>query len=336
MENEIKSGRNFKDTIENLQNGGKPLVFTVIVTFAIVIVACLAVFFASMQGAEKVMVPNVVGKDLKTALMEMQAKELYAKIQLKYADDVEKDQIIAQTPDAGAIVRAYRRVTLTVSKGFDADQVGDYTGKDIDDVLQELKSRTTGRSLLKVQEPVYQKDSSAKGTILAQTPEAGTVISDATNLQFIVSSGNTADLVKVPNITGMNIDQVYKAMQNNKIIFDFTSHVAFDNEKSNTIVSEENPGGEVPEYSRIKADFAFAQVTPDSKNINGIASPNVAEYPFPVKMILEATSREGETKSLVTFNHTGKSLTIPFNVERGTKLILRIKAGSTENTITIL
>ena len=73
-------GRRIRDGIrsqtEGLAYGGKPLFFTMILTFLVTVIACIAVFFASLQGEEKVMVPDVVGKSLTTALLEMQQKEL--------------------------------------------------------------------------------------------------------------------------------------------------------------------------------------------------------------------------------------------------------------------
>ncbi len=326
----------FSRQTQELQSSGRSFVFTVIVSFVIMVAAGIAVFFASVQGAEKVMVPEVVGKDLKTALLEMQEKELYAKIQLKYSDQAPTDTILAQDPDAGAIVKAYRRVTLTVSRGTAADQIEDYTGKNIDDVLPSVQLLSAGRSsLLKVATPVYQQDSSPRGTILAQSPEAGTVVTDAVTLQFIVSSGNQTAEVSVPNIVGKSIQQVYAAMQDSKVIFDFSSHIAYDNEKPGTITTEENPGGKVAEYSHIKAEFAFAQPSTDNPLLYGILTPAdlggaPAEYPFPVNMRLSATSREGETKTLVSFSHTGKNLSIPYAVEEGTVLTLHVLDGSAQ------
>ena len=126
---------NFKDQVSQIQNGGKSLVITVIVAFIIMILAFLAVFFLTVQGAEKVMVPNVVGKNLTNALLDLQSKELYGKIQLRYSDlPGDQGTILEQSPDAGAIVKAYRRVTLTVSRGVAIDELADYTGENIDDI----------------------------------------------------------------------------------------------------------------------------------------------------------------------------------------------------------
>src|SRR5574344_1208263 len=120
---------NYQDQMSNLKDGGKPLILTVVVTFLVMIIVCLAVFFSYVKGDEEVMVPNVVGKDLETALLEMQAKELYAKIQLKYSDvPGDEGTILNQNPHAGAIVKAYRRITLTVSSGAVIDIVENYIG----------------------------------------------------------------------------------------------------------------------------------------------------------------------------------------------------------------
>ena len=89
------------------------------------------------------------------------------------------------------------------------------------------------------------------------------------------------------------------------------------------------------EYSHIKAEFAFAQPSTDNPLLYGILTPAdlggaPAEYPFPVNMRLSATSREGETKTLVSFSHTGKNLSIPYAVEEGTVLTLHVLDGSAQ------
>ena len=45
----------------------------------------LAVFFVAILGAEQTMVPDVRGLELTEALLELQVKELYPRIQLRYS-----------------------------------------------------------------------------------------------------------------------------------------------------------------------------------------------------------------------------------------------------------
>ena len=74
---------NFHRFMESLQLNWKSLLLTSLLTIFIMGVAVVAVFFFIVQGEEQVMVPNVIGEQLEDALLELQAKELYPKIQLR-------------------------------------------------------------------------------------------------------------------------------------------------------------------------------------------------------------------------------------------------------------
>lgn len=317
---------NYQDQMSNLKDGGKPLILTVVVTFLVMIIVCLAVFFSSVKGAEEVMVPNVVGKDLETALLEMQAKELYAKIQLKYSDiPGDNGTILDQSPDAGAIVKAYRRVTLTVSRGAVANEVGDYVGQQYDEIKMKVQAQFTGqKQLIVIAEPVYKADVSPAGTILEQTPSPETQITDPVTVRLIVSSGPNYEQTKIPNIVGSSVDTVLKVMANNKITFDFTSHIAKDGEKEGTVVTEQKFTEEsVPNFQRVTADFAFPDKPKDGL-IYGLFTKTLAEYPYAISVRLDATDSEGVTTTLVSFEHPGKNLTIPYAVTSGTVLTLYV------------
>ena len=191
----------FNGRLDDLRNGGKTVVITVLLAFIIMTASCLAVFFMSVQGAEKVLVPDVTGKSLTDALLELQAKELYPKILLKYSElPGDKGTILEQNPVSGAIVKAYRRVNLTVSRGIPIDYIEDYSGKNVDEVLNTLELLFSGDdSLVQLPAPVYQKSELQAGTILAQYPEAGTPVSEKIKLQFIVSSGTEIPKTEVPD-----------------------------------------------------------------------------------------------------------------------------------------
>lgn len=322
--NKIKTS--YSDYVDHLQNGGKPLVWTVILTFVVMVVVCLAVFFASVKGAEKVMVPNVVGKDLETALLEMQAKELYPKIQLKYSDvPGDEGTILNQNPHAGAIVKAYRRITLTVSRGAVIDTVENYIGQSYDDVRVKVQTQFTGqKQLIILSEPVYKADKADPGTILEQNPPAGTSIVNPITVQLIVSRGETYEQTTLPNIVGKNVDDVLKIMASTKIVFEFTSHVAGDGEKAGTVVNEQKFEQDmVPNYQRVDAAFAFPEKQNKDK-VYGIFTQQLADYPYAVAVRLDATDEEGQTKTLINFFHTGKNLTIPYVVPAGTILTLYV------------
>ncbi len=312
-----------KAQTDGLAYGGKPLFFTMILTLCVTVIACIAVFFASLQGEEKVMVPDVVGKSLTTALLEMQQKELYAKIQLRYSDDEDALTILEQDPAPGAIVKAYRRVTLTVCRGPEGSSMDDLVGKNIDEVLPALKQKfSAGKSLVTVASPVYKKDPKAAGTILAQTPKAGSPITDITRLQLIVSRGMEEEQAQVPDLSGMKVSETLKTLSSSKVIFDFTSHEAFSSEKAGTVTSQDGAGQTVGAWSHVKADFAFAPAKEGDETANGILNASISEYPYPVPMTVKASSQEGKTTTLARFQHDGGKVTLPYSVAKGSTLTL--------------
>jgi beta-lactam-binding protein with PASTA domain len=104
-------------------------------------IIALTVFFIAVRGAEQTMVPDVRGKELTQALLELQVKELYPRIQLRYSQSAhDKGQVLEQNPSGGTIVKAGRRIRLVVSQGVVINTVENYTGRNIDEVRMDLQT----------------------------------------------------------------------------------------------------------------------------------------------------------------------------------------------------
>ena len=302
----------------------KTLVFSIIGALAFMFLICLVVFFANVKGEEQVLVPNVVGKNWSEALIEMQQKELYPKIQLRYTDSADDyGQILAQKPVGGSITKAGARISLTISRGIITSHVENYVGQNIDDVRRTIQSlfANTNKVLLHVDSPTFKTDSSPAGTILAQTPPEGTAISEPITLKFIVSRGSAEDSVKVPNYVGMSVQQLLRGMEKSNLVFDFSSHIATRDEKYGTITRQEIPADQtVKNYSRITLDVALPEKEIDGK-LYGVIETKIPNYPFPVEMRVES-EKDGNKSTLATFYHSGGNFTFPYVVEKNTELIV--------------
>ena len=307
-------GTFFREQVAGLSNGGLPLFFTVILAFIFMGLACLAVFFASVQGAEKVMMPSVTGKPLTTALLELQAKELYPKIQLRYSElPGEEGKVLEQSPAAGSIVKAYRQVTLTVSRGVAIDTLEEYVGKQVDEVQSRLALLFSGESaLVTIAPPVYQKSDALSGTILAQFPPAGTIISEPVTVQFVVSSADKEEQVTVPALAGLTLKELYAQMEQSRLVFDCIAHEAATPEEAGTVTGVEHPGAAAAAYSRVGVDMAFPVRQEGDEQVWGIFAFDMDEYPYPVPVRLECSSPDGTITTLVSLNHPGQSFTVPY------------------------
>ncbi len=317
----------FSESYDKFQTSIPAFLGICLCAFALMCFAAFAIFFMNVKGPEKVLVPNVVGKNLEDALLEMQVKELYPKISLRYSDiPGDEGTILDQSPDAGAIVKGYSRVSLVVSRGVIVDKVDEYTGMNIEDLRMKLQTLFAGQTkpLIVLAEPEYKPDASDAGTILEQDPPAGTKISEPVTVQLVVSRGPNYENTKAPYLIGQSVNDLLQTITRSKLVFDITSHTATGDEKPGTVVDQQAFEDEfVPNYTRVSLEMALPSGEYND-NMYGIYEEKVADYPYPVPMKLEAYPTEGDSYTLLSFNHPGGTVTVPYAVPKGTRLELSV------------
>ena len=323
----------FHTAFEKLQSNGKLLLSTVIVTFIVMTLACVAVFTVNVKGPEQVLVPDVTGKKLTTALIEMQAKKLYPEIQLRYSETPgDEGTILEQDPSGGAIRKGFSHISLVVSRGVVIDHVENYIGENIDSVRMKLQTLFAGtaRPLIVIASPQYKADTAEAGTILEQDPPEGTNISDPVTVHFVVSRGPNFENTRVPDLIGNSVSDVLQQMSRTRLVFDFTSHEAEPGETAGTVVREQTFAEElVANYTHVAVEFAFPRQA-QGGNVYGIFEDVLTNYPYPVPIKLTAEPEDGDTYTIVTFSHPGGSVTIPYAVPRGTELVLSVVSSAGE------
>ncbi|MCF0241726.1 MAG: PASTA domain-containing protein [Treponema sp.] len=317
----------FKELYEKIQENLPLMICTCIFSFILVALVALAVFFTSVEGYEKVLVPDVTGKKLENGLLEMQAKELYPTISLRYSETPgDEGTIMDQNPKAGAIVRGYSKVSLVVSRGVIADRVGNYVGIKLDEMRINLQTLFAGsaKPLILIGDISYKPDASEAGTILEQDPPEGTSISDPVVVNLIVSRGPQYDNTKPPYLKGMSINDLLQTITRSKMIFDFTGHTAGPDETPGTVVSHQTFEEEfVPNYTRMSVDIALPDRNFDG-NVYGVFASTLDIYPWAVPMRLDAVPLEGNPYTIISFNHPGGLVTLPYAVAPETELILYV------------
>ncbi|MCR4939824.1 MAG: PASTA domain-containing protein [Treponemataceae bacterium] len=328
---------NFHRFMESLQLSWKALLFTSLLTILIMGIAVVAVFFVVVQSEEQVMVPNVIGEQLEDALLEMQAKELYPKLQLRYSNSInEKGTILEQDPPFGTIVNAGRRIDLIVSKGIVVDSVGNYIGQKIDDVRISLASLFSGYSIPLItlsDDPIYQADESEPGTIIEQSPMPETAITSPVTVSLVVSSGPGNETAKLPWLVGKSIDETLLLMSRTKLVFDFNTRELKENEKPGTVVAQKDFTEEpLPVYSRSEVTLAMPD-TPIENEVYGIFSTKLGKYPYALKVQIDIIPQEGDSYTLISFKHPGENLTIPYHVPRFSVLVLSVQDKEISRTM---
>jgi beta-lactam-binding protein with PASTA domain len=294
----------------------------------IVVIAAVIFFFIALKGEEQTMVPDLQGKELAEALLEMQAKELYPRIQLRFSQSArDKGLILEQEPEPGTIVKAGRRIHLVVSQGAIINRVENFIGKNIDEVRIDLQTFVTasGSPLLTLKEPLmYSYSPAAPGTVIQQKPEPGTDISGPINLELVISQGLENTLITVPQLTGLSISQALEQIGKTNIAFDFSVRDIRDGERGGTVVFQ-NPAAAAGIPSNTVVELVVntpAQLFDDE--VFNLFVYEMPKNPYPLPVRLEAQLPSGERSLLIGVNHAGGKFAVPYRLPIDSQLILSL------------
>lgn len=276
------------------------------------------------------MVPNLRGKDLISALLELQTKELYPRIQVRYSSSADdKGLILEQEPVGGTIVKAGRRIRLVVSQGTPINAMENYIGRNVDEVRIELQSlfssQGMGQPLLSLKEPVmYASSSQPEGTIIEQKPEAGSSLLGPSVLEVVVSRGETQATVQVPNLVGMTLAQIasYIGTSNLLVTFSLSDNANADQIHETVVYQEPAAGTIIPKARAVSVVMALPNLGVDEvfSLFRYTSSPN----PYPLQMQLDAILPSGERRKLVQVQYPGGEFTFPYRLPIGSILVLSI------------
>ncbi|MCL1927714.1 MAG: PASTA domain-containing protein [Treponema sp.] len=285
----------------------------------------LSVFFIVIRGKEEVMVPDVLGKELSQALIELQEKELYPRISLRSATDgQEKGVILEQNPEAGTLVKAERRINLVISSGLALDKMVSFLGKNINDVRLELQALNANSSEIQIiiHEPfMYQySNDSAAGTVLQQNPPPGADLTGSTVLELVVSRGRENTRVTVPDLTGLTYTDALARLGQLKIGYNFV--INNTGERPGTVISQNPVGGtEISTNQKLTVTI----IAPEAENSGetvGLFRYNLPENPYPLPLTVEVELPNGSKQTLANTNHSGGEFSMPYKLPSGSVIIL--------------
>jgi beta-lactam-binding protein with PASTA domain len=295
-------------------------------------IIAVTVFFINVRGAEQTMVPNVQGYDLTAALLELQVKELYPRIQLRYTQSsADKGLILEQNPQPGAIVKAGRRIHLVVSRGAIINTVENYVGRNIEDVRLDLYSALAAQTfspgvasqIITLREPLmYEFSQEPAGTVLQQRPEPGTNITGPTMLELVVSRGSEHTVTRLPNLVGLGLAETLEQISLTGIDFEFSLRQSQGGERPGTVVVQ-NPAADT--LAALSTRVAITMTIPDNvpaNNVFGLFTYEMARNPYPLLTRLESIRPDGERQRLLSVQYPGGRLTVPFLQPSGSVLVL--------------
>lgn len=171
---------------------------------------------------EKVEVPDVKGYSEAKAKSALEALGLSVDITEVANEEVAAGKVISTSPAAGKKIDKSSVVTIVVSKGKEEDQqveVPTITGKTEDKARELLKAA----GLASGQASQDFSDTVEEGTIISQSPKAGTKVNKDTKVSYVISKGKEKKDVYIGNYSGMSESEATSKAQNKglKVVVDY-------------------------------------------------------------------------------------------------------------------
>lgn len=314
---------NIKDTVlkhTGSENGKKiikvlsfiMLFFAIIST--IVFVATMLSFRLTLNKKVDIVVPNVVGMDLKSAIQKLQLSKLSLNLsEEKVSSKEEMGKITSQNPQPGIFLKEGAKVELKMGASLENYVIENYVGKNINQVLDLINSYKKESALVVVGDISYIESDQDKGLILSQKPEADTVINSLKKIDFLVSKGTEKELILVENYVGKNYLETINSLAYNNIPFQFE----LANEYGNGNVSAQSPApgsnleiGDVVKLSVNRIRNKFGKVF-------GILEINLPKYGEQKLLKVDLSNKDGENiQNYFSTNILGGKISFPYQLEK--------------------
>ncbi len=165
---------------------------------------------------KQVMVPNIKGLMLLNARQVCGSKGLYLEERAKVFDEnLPEGSVTAQEPLPGEYVKKGRRIFVTVSSGLKMINVPDL--KDQNMRQARILLSQSGLKLGELAARVYSGDAPA-GSVLAQNPPPNLAVKRGAGVDVLVSLGERELYYVMPNLAGVPLPTVRKALYAAKLL----------------------------------------------------------------------------------------------------------------------
>lgn len=213
-------------------------------------IAALGMAFLLMAGAsayltltfiikseDTVIVPNLVGKDVVSALELLTDLQLNTKVNgSEYSRQFPKNHVTFQEPDAGSEIKKDRDVRIILSRGHKNFLMPNL----ITLSAQQARMIMEENGISNKQLSFTYSNSVEKDHVIAQIPSAGDTITRGVPVNLLMSVGPRPARFVMPDLSELSLDEsVLKIEKNHLAVGEIRSH--FDKQKPRNIIVDQEP-----------------------------------------------------------------------------------------------
>lgn len=182
-----------------------------------------------------VKVPSVTGLSFEEAKQKLDEAGLEgAQGDIRYDPSKPIGTVLDQIPPADQVVKDGRRIYLIISGGEQLYDVPNLIGRS----LREAKFMLSQRNLLSQEVEYKPSVQYPAGIILGQLESAGSKVKKGTMIGLIVSTGMESGDIKVPDVTGKNIEEAKKLLIASKLTIGKINYQPTDNLPLNAVIDQ--------------------------------------------------------------------------------------------------
>ena len=280
---------------------------------------------SQLKDAETVAVPYVVGLQQAQAVNLITEKDLVPRVRRVSNSDVEEGVVFAQNPTEGTRVDKETVILIDISSGKPEVTIPSVVGQSVEDAVAELTQAGLNAQVVEVNS---DKD---EGTVTAQSPSAGTVVVEGTQVRINVSRGPKP--LTVPNVIGLPYDQAASELQ--RVGFG-VARVDVDSDLAAGIVTDQDPNGgsESSKGSTVTLSVSRGPVTSAVPDVTTqdvtIAQTTLEAAGFRTRVVLEDTDDPNFDGIVISQDPVGGSQAKPNSLI--TLFVGRFTAGTTTTT----
>ncbi len=319
----FKSFRNIGSDPES--RASATILLTMLGAIVLLVMGTITAFVISLERREQVTVPDISRLDFVEAVVALQERELIPRVQQRYSTDpAERGLVINQSPAPGTVVRAGREISVVVSRGAVVDRVGNYVGRQLDEVRLDLQGifASTDEQTLRIGEIITVFADADPGTILEQDPPANTELTSLTALDLVVSRGPDVQQIELPAFGGIDFREARDLMAEANIPFVFAAVRGGPDDRPGAVVRQTPPAGSLVEPG---TPVSLTVVRPDDLppgQVFGIFQRTLPGYAVPVTISVQRIGPDGERELLFTTQHPGGPIAVPYVAEIGSTIAL--------------
>ena len=211
----------------------------ILIVFSGLFIAVLLMNFIVMPWYVRhdtlVNVPSVIGLSFEEAKKQLDEAGLEGlQGEIRYDPSKPIGTVVEQNPLSGQTVKDGRRIYLIISGGEQLYDVPNLVGRS----LREAKFVLNQRNLVVQEVEFKQSVQYPSGIVLAQIENAGSKVKKGTKIGVIVSTGMESGDIKVPDLTGKNIEEAKKLIVAGKLSIGKISFQPSTNVPLNSVIDQ--------------------------------------------------------------------------------------------------